>query len=324
VAAAWLDERRHQERPDLGAIADFTLTAQDGHALGRADLQGSPWIADFVFTRCSGPCPLITGNMARLARDLASSEVRFVSFSVDPEHDTPDVLAGYARSFQADARWSFLTGDRARVTDLLRGSFKVGMEKSPDPKTPVGEMVAHSTKMVLVGRDARIRGYYDGSDPADVERLLADARDLGRPIGTGRSSPLPLLNASLNALAGLLLVLGLVFIRAKKIGAHKASMLGALVVSGVFLASYLVYHAQHGSTPFLGHGWLRPAYFTILISHVLLAIAVVPLAFGSAVLGLKGLFPRHVFIARIAFPIWLYVSVTGVAVYILLYEIAKP
>lgn len=98
-------------------------------------------------------------------------------------------------------------------------------------------------------------------------------------------------------------------------------MLGALAVSTLFLASYVYYHAHVGSTPFPGRGWIRPLYFAILISHTVLAAAVVPLALLTALRGLRGQFPRHVRIARWTLPIWLYVSVTGVVVYVLLYRL---
>lgn len=131
---------------------------------------------------------------------------------------------------------------------------------------------------------------------------------------------LPTLNAILNSLSALLLVLGFVFIKQKKIAAHRACMLGALGVSTVFLACYLVHHWQVGSVPFKGTGALRALYFAILIPHVLLAIAVVPLALTTISRGLKGQVDRHKRLARVTLPIWLFVSVSGVAVYLMLYQ----
>lgn len=134
-------------------------------------------------------------------------------------------------------------------------------------------------------------------------------------------SKLPALNAALNASSATLLVLGLFFIRQRLIKAHTMCMISACFLSTLFLISYLVYHYHHGSEPFRGHGWIRPVYFTILISHTILAVTVLPLAITTLVRGLKGNFVKHVRIAKIAFPIWLYVSVTGTIVYLMLYQI---
>jgi uncharacterized membrane protein YozB (DUF420 family) len=131
---------------------------------------------------------------------------------------------------------------------------------------------------------------------------------------------LPTLNAILNSLSALLLVLGFVFIKQKKIAQHRACMLGALGVSTAFLISYVIHHWQVGSVPFKGTGALRALYFAILIPHVLLAIAVVPLALTTVSRGLKGQVDRHKRLARVTLPIWLFVSVSGVAVYLMLYQ----
>ena len=131
---------------------------------------------------------------------------------------------------------------------------------------------------------------------------------------------LPAVNASLNALSGVLLVTGYTLIRARRIAAHRAVMIAAFAASVLFLVCYVVYHAQVGSVPFPRYGFVRPLYFTILITHVLLAFTVPPLAIITLTRGLKGRYPQHRAIARWTFPIWLYVSVTGVLVYVLLYQ----
>jgi putative membrane protein len=131
---------------------------------------------------------------------------------------------------------------------------------------------------------------------------------------------LPAVNASLNALAGTLLLVGYVMIRTRRIRQHRWCMIAAFVTSTIFLACYLVYHAQVGAVPFMRHGFVRPVYFTILITHVALAAAVPPLAIITLSRGLKARYPQHIRIARWTFPIWLYVSVTGVLVYVLLYQ----
>ena len=125
---------------------------------------------------------------------------------------------------------------------------------------------------------------------------------------------LPTLNAALNGTSAVLLALGYLFIRRKKVNLHKACMVSAFVISTLFLVSYLTYHYHAGSKPFPGEGWTRPVYFTILISHVLLATATLPLSIVTLARGFRGCFEKHRRIARWALPIWLYVSVTGVVV----------
>lgn len=135
------------------------------------------------------------------------------------------------------------------------------------------------------------------------------------PIG------LPTLNALLNSTAGVLLLLGFVSIKQKKVALHRACMLAAFVVSCVFLVCYVIHHLQVGSVPFRGPRALRPVYFAILIPHVLLAITVVPLALVTISRGLKGNIARHRPLARVTLPIWLFVSVSGVVVYLMLYRL---
>ena len=131
---------------------------------------------------------------------------------------------------------------------------------------------------------------------------------------------LPAVNASLNALSGVLLLCGYAMIRLRRIEAHRMFMTAAFSASLLFLISYVAYHAQVGSVRFTREGFVRPLYYTILITHVILAITVVPLAIITLSRGLKGRYPQHRRIARWTFPIWLYVSVTGVLVYVLLYQ----
>jgi len=131
---------------------------------------------------------------------------------------------------------------------------------------------------------------------------------------------LPAVNASLNAISGVLLLSGYTMMRLRKIDLHRRFMIAAFTTSALFLICYVVYHAQVGSVPFPRHGFVRPLYFTILITHVVLAASVPPLAIVTLTRGLKGRYPAHRNIARWTFPIWLYVSVTGVLVYVLLYQ----
>ena len=137
-------------------------------------------------------------------------------------------------------------------------------------------------------------------------------------------SALPAVNAALNGTCTLLLTVGYVFIRRRKVTAHKACMVSAFVTSILFLISYLTYHYHVGSRPFGGQGAIRSVYFTILISHTILAVAIVPLALVTVYRALRNRFDRHVRIARWTLPLWLYVSITGVIVYWMLYHLYGP
>jgi putative membrane protein len=162
-----------------------------------------------------------------------------------------------------------------------------------------------------------------------VALLALAALMLGRGPTPGVAlnvSMLPTVNALLNTASAVLLTAGFVFIRRRNVAAHRACMLGAFAVSVAFLACYVVYHAYAGSRPFTGQGWIRPLYFVLLVSHIVLAAAIVPLALTTIYRGLsafRGLAPqidRHKRLARRTLPIWLYVSITGVIVYVLLYH----
>jgi uncharacterized membrane protein YozB (DUF420 family) len=133
------------------------------------------------------------------------------------------------------------------------------------------------------------------------------------------SSYLPTVNAALNSLSAVFLIVGYLCIKAKNVTAHKALMLSAFASSTLFLISYLFYHYQVGSVPFKGQGGIRAIYFTVLISHTILAAAVVPLVLVTLIRALKGNFDKHRRIARWTLPVWLYVSITGVLVYWMLY-----
>jgi uncharacterized membrane protein YozB (DUF420 family) len=131
---------------------------------------------------------------------------------------------------------------------------------------------------------------------------------------------LPAINAMLNATSAFFIISGFIFIKQRRINAHRASMVAALTSSTIFLISYLYYHATHGSTRFSGEGLIRPVYFTILLTHTVLAALVVPFVLAAVYRAARGQFSQHARIARWTFPIWLYVSVTGVIVYLMLYQ----
>jgi putative membrane protein len=143
-----------------------------------------------------------------------------------------------------------------------------------------------------------------------------------RPGAAGLDvSRLPALNATLNGISAVLLATGFAFIRRRRIAAHVTCMLAAFAASTLFLGSYVVYHYHAGSRPFGGQGWIRAVYFVLLITHVLLAAVIVPLALTTIWRAASGRFDRHVRIARWTLPIWLYVSVTGVVIYLMLYRL---
>jgi protein SCO1 len=305
---------------DYGRVADFSLTERDGRVVERADLSGRVWVAAFIFTRCAGPCAKVSGSMANLQHDLAGNQdVVLVSFSVDPEFDTAQVLREYAQRYGADPnRWLFLTGQRDELYRLIRTSFRLGVERNEGSNAQPGYEVEHSTKLVLVDPRGHIRGYFDSTEPGELTEL---ERRISFLVWQNR---LPAVNAGLNGLCALLLCVGYLAIRRRWVALHKACMLGALGVSTLFLTSYLYYHfgVKKGEpTPFTGTGWIRPTYFAVLLSHTLLAAVVAPMAVFTAYQGLRDRLARHIAVARWTLPLWLYVSVTGVVVYWMLYHL---
>ncbi|MGZ4966546.1 MAG: SCO family protein [Chthoniobacterales bacterium] len=171
------NQLRQRPLESLGAIPEFRLTNQNGQPFGSAELKGKIWIADFVFTSCPGPCPLISSRMAELQKPLEKSDVHLVSFTVDPQNDTPQVLHNYADRLNArEGRWDFLTGETNAIYDLTRNGFKLAVS---DGAEELGRPV-HSTRAVLVDRRGAIRGYYDITAPDGVTKLIADTRHLLR------------------------------------------------------------------------------------------------------------------------------------------------
>lgn len=164
--------------PVLGTVPPFALTERSGKSVGSDALAGRVWIADFVFTRCPGVCPILSQRMADLRPKLPQGDagVRLVSFSVDPTFDTPEKLRPYAERWGAGPEWLFLTGGRDDVAKLLKDGFKVGFADDGPDDMPI----THSERFVLVDRAMQIRGYYVGTDPADLARLAADATALAQ------------------------------------------------------------------------------------------------------------------------------------------------
>jgi cytochrome oxidase Cu insertion factor (SCO1/SenC/PrrC family) len=165
--------------PDYGEVPDFQLTERSGKTLTRADLVGSVWIADFIFTRCPGICPLLSTRMATIQQQLqgmTGRSARLVSFSVDPEWDTPERLRAYADKYHAHTeQWLFLTGPLQTMTQLITTGFHLSLAQvPPEDQTPGREPIVHSDRLVLIDPSLRIRGYYHGSDQQEFNKLLSD------------------------------------------------------------------------------------------------------------------------------------------------------
>jgi protein SCO1 len=202
-----LQERR------FGRVPPFSLIERSGTQITLADLRGKVWIADFIFTRCPDACPLMSARMAQLQSEFANeSNLKLVSISVDPEYDTPAILARYATQFQAHAdRWYFLTGEKKAIYRLVRDGFKLAVHDPDDPQASLPphtpsrltvletlrrwvhphaawahtghdrrQLVIHSDRFVLVDGAGWIRGYYHGTDPEMVTQLIKDAQELLR------------------------------------------------------------------------------------------------------------------------------------------------
>lgn len=186
-----------KELPQLGVLPDFQLTSQEGKQVSLNDYKGKVWVANFIFTSCAGTCPMLTQRMTQVQRAMQSEmkeqslgntkqyPCRIVSFSVDPERDTPQKLFNYAKDFKVDSQiWSFLTGPSDQVTKTIVEGFKISMQKVPmEDGSSVEEMnnfdVVHGEKFILVDQKARIRGYYD-SDKIGIQKLLTDMKQLSK------------------------------------------------------------------------------------------------------------------------------------------------
>jgi protein SCO1/2/putative membrane protein len=258
--------------------------------------------------------------MARLQAELpADSPVRLVSITVDPEYDTPEVLTDFARRYGADPdRWWFVTAPQEDTYAFVeRGFLQSVAEATEDDLASGAEAILHSTKLALVDRGNRVVGVFDIGDEPGMERLRERIAYLSAPDWARN---LPAVNASLNGACSVLLILGWLLIRSGNVRGHTIAQVAALSLSAVFLACYLVYHAQVGSVKFSGVGPARPTYFSILLSHTILAVIMVPMILITVVRALRKRFDRHRVIAQATFPIWVYVSITGVVIYLMLYQ----
>ena len=179
-------KQKENTLPILGALKPFEFIERSEKPFGTQNLKGSVWVADFIFTRCGGPCPIMTLNMGKLQEMLtAEGNIKLVSFSVDPEFDSPQVLREYAGRFNAqEGRWFFLTGKPEAIYAFAQDSFKIVAQKNPDADQNPAQGILHSTHLILVDAEGRVRGYYDGSDAQVLPKVVRDAKTLlysGRP-----------------------------------------------------------------------------------------------------------------------------------------------
>lgn len=163
---------------DLGPVPDFALTDQNGQPFGRKDLEGQVWVASFLFTRCATLCPQVAATLAQLQKDPPDG-VTLVSFTVDPEHDTPAVLKAYAERYGADpARWRFLTGDQETVYRLVREGFLLAVEQNRGTARTAGNEVTHSSRLVVVDRRGHVRGHFEGRQVDEQGRTVSELTQL--------------------------------------------------------------------------------------------------------------------------------------------------
>ena len=165
--------------PVLGRVADFALVDQSSSPVSRAALEGEPWLANFVFTRCATVCPRLSERMraVQLLAQRHAEPLRLVSFSVDPQHDEPAVLKSYAEAYGADpTRWKFLTGSESSIEEIARG-FAIALSGKIDPEKP-DFGIMHSGHLILVDGRGRIRGYYPSSEAGVENRILVDLKRL--------------------------------------------------------------------------------------------------------------------------------------------------
>lgn len=153
-------------------VPAFSLTDQEHQLFTLNDLKGKVWIADFIFTTCTGPCPLLTQKMSQLAKQLSNPDIQFVSFSIDPDTDTPAVMKAYKAKFSDDPRWHFLTGPDNATYNIAKAL------KLPAVPATGDNPIFHTTKFTLISPAGDVAGYYDYNDPAELTKLASDARSL--------------------------------------------------------------------------------------------------------------------------------------------------
>lgn len=380
-------------------LPEFEFPECMGGTVSRDSLKGHRWLANFIFTRCAGPCPLMTRDISELQRQVGKSnaDFRFVTFSVDPVYDTVEVLRKYAETFQADhARWKFVTGNEEAIHDLIRRGFTQYVQPNLGDLRKPGFEVAHSNRAVLVNENGIPVGSFVMTIPGDVaklRRIIEGKDDFPQPgpgisfsAATGENPSVPLtlvpaedanaesdeteenstpstdnmpdsetadpktsetpqarnrkidellpawaarmpsINAGLNSASIILLLSGLAAIKAGRKIQHRNLMIAAFLVSVAFLICYLTYHeVLYRFTEYRGRGFeggvvATRVYFSILIPHVILAAVVPVLALRVFYLAFRERWSEHRRLAKITLPIWLFVSITGVIIYGMLYH----
>ena len=157
------------------SVPDFALTERGGQTVKLADFAGKVWVADFFYTTCPGPCPMLSSRLSDVQKELgAEPNLRLVSISTDPEKDTPDALKLYAEKFKAADRWLFLTGEKAGIYSLARDGFKLPIA---EPASPGGQII-HSTRLILIDQAGTVRGFYEGTGETGMRDLVRDIRKL--------------------------------------------------------------------------------------------------------------------------------------------------
>ncbi|RMG40434.1 MAG: SCO family protein [Planctomycetota bacterium] len=171
---------------DPAGVADFRLVDRRGRTVSKSDLLGRPWVVGFIFTRCAGPCPRLTKAMHTLLPYVKRAGARLVTISVDPEHDTPEVLNRYAAAYEAeDEDWLFLTGPKQAVYSLIRNSFLMPVQEVVGPQRKPGFEVVHSTNFLLVDARGRVVKKFNGQLEEDLVRLQKALRELAKKAGAG-------------------------------------------------------------------------------------------------------------------------------------------
>lgn len=166
---------RRLELPVMNSVPEFTFIERSSREVKSQELAGKIWVADFVYTNCGGFCPAMTEKMKKL-QDALPAQIKLVSFSVDPDNDTPAVLAEYAKRYNADPdRWLFLTGNKDSLYKLSKEGFKLALDDTSGTKE---DPITHSSRFVLVDKKGQIRGYYSMFDDGEFEHIVADAKSL--------------------------------------------------------------------------------------------------------------------------------------------------
>ena len=161
--------------PKHWPVPDFTLTERTGQTVKLADFAGQVWVADFFYTTCPGPCPMMSSRLNKVQEVLGTEPgLRLVSISIDPEKDTPEVLKLYAGKFHATDRWLFLTGPKSDIYTLARDGFKLPLA---EPEKPGGQII-HSTRLILIDQTGTVRGFYEASTETGTRDLIRDIRSL--------------------------------------------------------------------------------------------------------------------------------------------------